>query len=99
MASVAFHLNTQINRGENPKLFAGSENFKRDFIYVGDVAAVNLWFWETGKSGIFNCGTGRAETFQAVADAVVDFHQKGAVEYIEFPEKLKGRYQAYTRPI
>ena len=54
MASVAFHLNTQINRGENPKLFAGSENFKRDFIYVGDVAAVNLWFWETGKSGIFN---------------------------------------------
>ncbi len=67
MASVAFHLNTQINRGENPKLFAGSENFKRDFIYVGDVAAVNLWFWETGKSGIFNCGTGRAETFQAVA--------------------------------
>ncbi len=45
MASVAFHLNTQINRGENPKLFAGSENFKRDFIYVGDVAAVNLWFW------------------------------------------------------
>lgn len=63
MASVAFHLNTQINRGENPKLFAGSENFKRDFIYVGDVAAVNLWFWETGKSGIFNCGTGRAETF------------------------------------
>ena len=97
MASVAFHLNTQINRGENPKLFAGSENFKRDFIYVGDVAAVNLWFWETGKSGIFNCGTGRAETFQAVADAVVDFHQKGAVEYIEFPEKLKGRYQAYTQ--
>ena len=64
MASVAFHLNTQINRGENPKLFAGSENFKRDFIYVGDVAAVNLWFWETGKSGIFNCGTGRAETFR-----------------------------------
>lgn len=97
MASVAFHLNTQISRGENPKLFAGSENFKRDFIYVGDVAAVNLWFWETGKSGIFNCGTGRAETFQAVADAVVDFHQKGAVEYIEFPEKLKGRYQAYTQ--
>ncbi|MBH2760445.1 ADP-glyceromanno-heptose 6-epimerase [Serratia ureilytica] len=97
MASVAFHLNTQINRGENPKLFAGSENFKRDFIYVGDVAAVNLWFWETGKSGIFNCGTGRAETFQAVADAVVDYHQQGAVEYIEFPEKLKGRYQAYTQ--
>ncbi|MFC3396884.1 ADP-glyceromanno-heptose 6-epimerase [Brenneria rubrifaciens] len=97
MASVAFHLNNQINQGENPKLFAGSENFKRDFIYVGDVAAVNLWFWQNGVSGIFNCGTGRAESFQAVADATLDFHKKGRVEYIEFPEKLKGRYQAYTQ--
>lgn len=97
MASVAFHLNNQINQGENPKLFSGSENFQRDFIYVGDVAAVNLWFWQHGVSGIFNCGTGRAESFQAVADAVLDFHQKGQVEYIPFPEKLKGRYQAFTQ--
>ena len=97
MASVAFHLFNQVKAGENPKLFSGSENFKRDFIYVGDVAAVNLWFWQNGVSGIFNCGTGRAETFQAVADAVVEYHQSGAVEYIEFPEKLKGRYQAYTQ--
>ncbi|MBS4430005.1 ADP-glyceromanno-heptose 6-epimerase [Pectobacterium punjabense] len=97
MASVAFHLNNQINQGENPKLFSGSENFKRDFIYVGDVAAVNLWFWQNGVSGIFNCGTGRAESFQAVADATLAFHNKGSVEYIEFPEKLKGRYQAYTQ--
>ncbi|MEH2922755.1 ADP-glyceromanno-heptose 6-epimerase [Samsonia erythrinae] len=97
MASVAFHLNNQINQGENPKLFSGSENFKRDFIYVGDVAAVNLWFWQNGASGIFNCGTGRAESFQAIADATLAFHKKGSVEYIEFPEKLKGRYQAYTQ--
>ncbi|ACS83991.1 ADP-glyceromanno-heptose 6-epimerase [Musicola paradisiaca] len=97
MASVAFHLNNQINQGENPKLFSGSENFKRDFIYVGDVAAVNLWFWQHGVSGIFNCGTGRAESFQAVADAVLAYHQQGSLEYIPFPEKLKGRYQAYTQ--
>ncbi|MFZ4834694.1 ADP-glyceromanno-heptose 6-epimerase [Rouxiella sp. Mn2063] len=97
MASVAFHLNNQINAGENPKLFAGSEAFKRDFIYVGDVAAVNLWFWQNGKSGIFNCGTGRAESFQAVADAVVAYHQTGTIETIPFPEKLKGRYQAFTQ--
>lgn len=97
MASVAFHLNNQINAGENPKLFSGSEGFKRDFIYVEDVAAVNLWFWKNSVSGIFNCGTGRAESFQAVADAVLDFHKKGQIEYIEFPEKLKGRYQAYTQ--
>lgn len=97
MASVAFHLNTQINNGEEPKLFEGSENFRRDFIYVGDVADVNLWFWENGISGIFNCGTGNAESFQAVADVVVDYHQKGNVVYIPFPDKLKGRYQAFTQ--
>ncbi|MGY0157434.1 ADP-glyceromanno-heptose 6-epimerase [Edwardsiella tarda] len=97
MASVAFHLNTQINNGEEPKLFEGSENFRRDFIYVGDVADVNLWFWENGVSGIFNCGTGNAESFQAVADAVVEYHQKGNVVYIPFPDKLKGRYQAFTQ--
>ncbi|MEK8141356.1 ADP-glyceromanno-heptose 6-epimerase [Morganella morganii] len=99
MASVAFHLNNQILNGENPKLFSGSENFLRDFIYVGDVADVNLWFWKNAKSGIFNCGTGRAESFQAVADAVTGFHSERqcALDYIPFPEKLKGRYQAYTQ--
>ncbi|PKH23590.1 ADP-glyceromanno-heptose 6-epimerase [Enterobacterales bacterium CwR94] len=97
MASVAFHLNTQLNNGENPKLFEGSDNFKRDFIYVEDVAAVNLWFWKNGVSGIYNCGSGRAESFQAVADAALAFHDKGSVEYIPFPDKLKGRYQAFTQ--
>lgn len=86
MASVAFHLNNQILNGENPKLFSGSENFLRDFIYVGDVADVNLWFWKNAKSGIFNCGTGRAESFQAVADAVTGFHSERqcALDYIPF---------------
>ncbi|MDU3075448.1 MAG: ADP-glyceromanno-heptose 6-epimerase [Mixta calida] len=97
MASVAFHLNTQLNNGDNPKLFEGSDNFKRDFIHVSDVAAVNLWFWKNGVSGIFNCGTGRAESFQAVSDAALAYHQKGQIEYIPFPDKLKGRYQAYTK--
>ncbi|VAX77144.1 ADP-L-glycero-D-manno-heptose-6-epimerase [Serratia symbiotica] len=97
MASVAFHMNSQIKSGANPELFAGSEQFKRDFIYVSDVVAAKLWFWENGKSGIFNCGTGQAESFQAVANAVIDFHQKGKVEFIEFPKSLQGRYQIYTQ--
>ncbi|MWN05443.1 ADP-glyceromanno-heptose 6-epimerase [Gilliamella sp. Pas-s95] len=97
MASVAFHLNEQINKGEKPKLFAGSENFKRDFIYVGDVVAVNLWFWKNKISGIYNCGTGRAESFQAVADAVLNYHKKSEIDYIPFPDHLKGRYQSYTQ--
>lgn len=97
MASVAFHLNEQINKEEKPKLFTGSDNFRRDFIYVGDVVEVNLWFWKNNVSGIFNCGTGRAESFQSVADAVLNYHQKGEIDYIPFPDHLKGRYQSFTQ--
>ncbi|SJL83545.1 ADP-glyceromanno-heptose 6-epimerase [Vibrio palustris] len=97
MASVAFHLNNQMNAGENPKLFAGSEQFKRDFVYVGDVATVNLWFMEHGVSGIYNCGTGNAESFEEVARAVIKHHGQGKIETIPFPEHLKGAYQEYTQ--
>tara|TARA_R110002074_G_scaffold368348_1_gene542828 strand:- start:1507 stop:2445 length:939 start_codon:yes stop_codon:yes gene_type:complete len=103
MASVAYHLNTQINEGANPKLFAGCDGFpdggqKRDFIFVGDVCKTKLWFWNNpDKSGIFNLGTGRAEPFQAVADAVIKHHGKGQVEYIPFPDHLKGCYQSFTQ--
>ncbi|MDE1327121.1 ADP-glyceromanno-heptose 6-epimerase [Vibrio aestuarianus] len=97
MASVAFHLNNQMNAGENPKLFAGSETFQRDFVYVGDVAAVNLWFMYSGVSGIYNLGTGNAESFQEVAKAVIKHHGKGEVETIPFPEHLKGAYQEFTQ--
>ncbi|MBU3824289.1 MAG: ADP-glyceromanno-heptose 6-epimerase [Candidatus Oceanisphaera merdipullorum] len=103
MSSVAFHLNTQLHKGENPKLFAGCDGFPdggqmRDFIYVEDVCKVNLWFWENPEvSGIFNCGTGQAEPFQNVAEAVIKHHNKGEIEYIPFPEQLKGRYQSFTQ--
>ncbi|MDW6002202.1 ADP-glyceromanno-heptose 6-epimerase [Vibrio mangrovi] len=97
MASVAFHLNNQMNAGENPKLFEGSHHFIRDFIYVGDVCQVNLWFWENGVSGIFNCGTGKAESFEEVAKAVIKHHGCGVIETIPFPEHLKGAYQEFTQ--
>ncbi|MGR5211862.1 ADP-glyceromanno-heptose 6-epimerase [Vibrio rotiferianus] len=97
MASVAFHLNNQINAGENPKLFEGSEHFRRDFIYVGDVCKVNLWFLENGVSGIYNCGTGRAESFEEVAKAVITHHKQGEIQAIPFPEHLKGAYQEFTQ--
>ena len=103
MASVAFHLNQQLNAGQNPKLFAGWDGYpdggqRRDFIYVADVAKVNLWFLDNPKqSGIFNLGTGRAETFLAVAEAVIRHHGSGKVEFIPFPDELKGRYQSFTQ--
>lgn len=103
MASVAFHHHTQISNGENLKLFGAYDGYEagmqsRDFVYVGDVVDVNLWFLDhPERSGIFNLGTGRAEPFKAIGEAVIDFHGKGRIDYIDFPEGLKGRYQSYTR--
>ncbi|MCR5536409.1 MAG: ADP-glyceromanno-heptose 6-epimerase [Succinivibrio sp.] len=103
MASVAFHLNNQMLRGENPKLFQGCNGYgdggqMRDFVYVGDVARVNLWFLEhKGKSGIYNCGTGRAEPFLNIAKAVIKYHGHGEVEFVPFPEHLVGHYQCFTQ--
>ena len=102
MASVAFHLNNQIEAGENPKLFEGSGGYgngeqRRDFIFVGDTVKVNLWMLENPEvSGIFNIGTGKSQTFNDVAESVIDYHGKGEIEYIPFPGHLKGSYQSFT---
>jgi len=102
MSSVAFHLNNQLNAGENPKLFEGTDGHYnggqlRDFIYISDVVDVNLWFMDNPKaSGIFNVGTGKAQSFNDVANAVIAHHGKGHIEYIPFPDHLKGCYQSFT---
>ena len=102
MASTAFHFNNQILETGKCKLFQGSDGYgdgeqRRDFIHVDDVCVVNLWAWEHPKvSGIFNLGTGRAQPFNDVAKAVIKYHGKGKIEYIPFPDVLKGRYQSFT---
>ncbi len=102
MASVAFHLNNQVKDTGKVRLFAGCDGYgdgeqRRDFIYIADVVAVNLWFWQnSGKSGIFNLGTGRSQSFNDVANAVLQYHAKGTLEYIPFPDHLKGCYQSFT---
>ena len=103
MASVAFHLNNQIQESGVVKLFEGSDGYAdggqlRDFIYVGDAVKAKLWFLDNpDKSGIFNLGTGKAQPFNDVANAVLAWHGKGELQYIPFPEQLKGRYQSYTQ--
>jgi len=103
MASVAFHLHKQLLKGENPKLFEGCDGYDnggqlRDFIYIDDIVAVNLWLFKHPEvNGIFNVGTGKAQSFKDVANAVIDFHQQGEIEYIPFPDHLKGSYQSYTQ--
>lgn len=103
MSSTAYHFNQQIIEYNKARLFEGSDGMangeqKRDFVYVDDVVKVNLWFMDhPSQRGIFNVGTGRAETFNSVAQAVINWHKKGNIDYIAFPEHLKGVYQSYTQ--
>ena len=102
MASVAYHLNQQLKTHGEIRLFEGSDGYRdgeqrRDFIHVDDVVSVNLWFLDNEmKSGIFNVGTGRSQTFNDVAQSVLAWHQRGQLSYIPFPEHLKGCYQSFT---
>jgi ADP-L-glycero-D-manno-heptose 6-epimerase len=102
MASVAFKLHHQLLRDGRVRLFEGSDGYadgeqRRDFVWVGDVASVNLWFLDHPEvSGVFNVGTGRSQTFNDVAHAVIGFHGRGEIQYLPFPEKLRRRYQSFT---
>lgn len=118
MASVAFHQFNQFQTEGKVKLFGdyggyGPGGQMRDFVFIDDVVAVNLWFFDhPEKSGIFNLGTGRAQPFNDVAIAVVntlrqgqntaplsieDAARGGMIDYIGFPEALIGKYQSYTQ--
>ena len=113
MASVAFHAYNQLAAAGKVQLFEGSAGYgngeqRRDFVHVDDVVDVNLWFLEHREvSGIFNCGSGRAQTFNQLAAATInsvqgtehtarELAQRGFIEYIPFPAGLKERYQSFT---
>jgi ADP-L-glycero-D-manno-heptose 6-epimerase len=118
MASVAFHQFNQFQADGKVKLFGeyggyGVGGQMRDFVFIDDVVAVNLWFLDNpDKSGIFNLGTGRAQPFNDVAIAVVNSLRQrqnatplsleeavhgSMIDYIGFPEALVGKYQSYTQ--
>ncbi|MBQ7703973.1 MAG: ADP-glyceromanno-heptose 6-epimerase [Selenomonadaceae bacterium] len=103
MASIALQMYNQIKKSGVIKLFKGTDGYldgeqRRDFIYVKDVAKVNLWCFENEiASGVYNCGTGNATTFNAVAQAVISALGKGEIEYIDFPKELEGKYQSFTQ--
>ncbi|HBG30575.1 MAG TPA: ADP-glyceromanno-heptose 6-epimerase [Gammaproteobacteria bacterium] len=102
MASVAWHARNQLRDSGTIALFEGSDGFgageqRRDFIHVDDVVAVNLWFWDhADRSGIFNVGTGRAQTFNELTQPIVQHAGRGEIRYIPFPDHLRGRYQSFT---
>lgn len=102
MASVAFHLRNQLLAEGTVQLFEGCDGYgngeqRRDFVYVTDVVSVIIWLMKHPEiSGIFNVGTGRSQSFNDVAQAVLKAHGHGELHYIPFPEHLKGRYQSFT---
>jgi len=96
MSSVIFQFYKQIKKEGKLYLFEGSENFKRDFIFVEDIVRINLFFLENNYSGIYNCGTGKNHSFLEVAKIVIEKLGTGSIEFIPFPEKLKGKYQKVT---
>jgi ADP-L-glycero-D-manno-heptose 6-epimerase len=118
MASVAFHQFSQFRAEGKVKLFGeyggyGPGGQMRDFVFIDDVVAVNLWFLDHPQArGIFNLGTGKAQPFNDVALAVVNTLRQqqgenplsleeaargGMIDYIGFPAALVGKYQSYTQ--
>ena len=118
MASVAFHFFNQYRAEGKVRLFEGSGGFdageqRRDFVSVDDVVQANLHFLDHPQhSGIFNLGTGRAQSFNQVAAATINavresqgetkleleqMRAQALIEYTAFPAGLKERYQSYTQ--
>jgi ADP-L-glycero-D-manno-heptose 6-epimerase len=118
MASVAFHQFNQFRTEGKVKLFGEYGGYargeqQRDFVFIDDVVAVNLWFFDhPDKSGVFNLGSGRAQPFNDVALSVLntlrglkgdapmslaEAAHGGMIDYIPFPDALRGKYQCYTQ--
>ena len=117
MASVAFHFFNQFQNEKRVKLFQGWDGYAdgeqmRDFVSVEDVIEVNMHFLERpALSGIFNLGTGKAQSFNDVAVATInaclaaagkdaltleEMRASNMIEYVAFPDALKGKYQSFT---
>jgi len=118
MASVAWHFFNQYQAGGRVRPFVGSGGYgdgeqRRDFISVEDVSRINLHFLDHPEvSGIFNVGTGRAQSFNDVALAAInacreakgdkpvaleEARKQGLIDYAPFPDALKGKYQNFTQ--
>ena len=104
MASMVHQLHQQLASTGVARLFTGTDGYgdgeqRRDFVFVGDVVEVNLHFGTQTRPtvGIYNCGTGIDRSFNDIARALIDQMGKGRLEYIPFPDSLRGKYQSFTR--
>ena len=105
MASMVFHGFNQIKENEEIRLFKSCNpayedgGQLRDFVYVKDICNVIMWMLKhQDVNGLFNVGTGRAQSFRELAEAT--FHAmdlKPNIVFIDMPEKLRGKYQYFTQ--
>ena len=103
MMSVLHQLLRQLKEQGVCRLFEGTEGYGdgeqvRDFVFVGDIVDIGLHFAQ-GKTtrGIFNAGTGQARSFNAIAQTLIQHLGQGRIEYIPFPDALRGKYQSFTQ--
>jgi ADP-L-glycero-D-manno-heptose 6-epimerase len=113
MASVMHHFTKQMKESGKVQLFKGTGGFgdgeqRRDFVYVRDLARLNMFFARIGPysqaagqaakvyRGVANAGSGVSRSFNDVAKALMAVHGTVPIEYIPFPADLEGRYQHYT---
>lgn len=107
MASVVLHAYRQIHETGKVKLFKSHRpDFKdgeqlRDFIHVGDIVDVCLWFFQQNNSAlssIYNAGTGKARTYNDLAKAIFNALQLPVnIEYTDIPTDIRDKYQYYTQ--
>ncbi len=104
MASVIYNFYKQLRYNNKIKLFKGSDGFadgeqKRDFVYVDDCIDINFWFMKNFKSGIYNVGTGKAETFNKVANLITQYkgNNRTKKKYINIPNEIIQNYQSFTK--
>jgi len=113
MASVIHHFTKQMKDTGKVRLFAGSGGYgdgeqRRDFVYVRDLARLNMYFAQIGPHspasgeiqktyrGVVNAGSGESRSFNDVARALMAVHGEVPIEYVPFPADLEGRYQHFT---
>jgi ADP-L-glycero-D-manno-heptose 6-epimerase len=109
MASVMHHFTKQLKETGTIRMFEGSGGYadgeqRRDFVFVKDLCRINLFFAgllpespEEPVHAVVNAGTGEARTFKAVAEALMQVHGPGTIEFVPFPGDLKNRYQHFTQ--
>jgi ADP-L-glycero-D-manno-heptose 6-epimerase len=97
MASTIYNWYNQLINELKIKIFYGSDQYLRDFIWVEDVARTVDYFVNNYQEGIYDLGTGKSRSFETVADRLIEIAATGEKEYISMPDDLINQYQVDTK--